>query len=34
MEHQNREEGLERLKLEFEGISENEEFARVVTAVL
>lgn len=33
MEHQNREEGLERLKLEFEGISENEEFARVVTAV-
>ena len=33
MEHQNREEGLERLKLEFEGIPENEEFARVVTAV-
>ena len=33
MEHQNREEGLERLKLEFEGISENEECARVVTAV-
>ena len=34
MEHQNREEGQERLKLEFEGISQNEEFARVVTAVL
>ena len=33
MENQTKNENREELKLEFEGISENEEFARVVTAV-